>query len=677
MMTPTSFEPHQCDWEYKPVGVFCRICRRPASFISSNGPVAQRSPQYDPADWSLVTICITYYLRLESLERLLKSIAIHCRGATVLMEDTGGNLSAGRNRLVERCRTPFVCMMEEDFEIIDGRAIPQLLDVVANDERVGLACGSLEENKQVCHYSYMMDLFRGVMTLSEPAGEWLLTAHGTKYRLAECGANWFVARRETLRANPWDERLALMEHVPWFWALKLGAVWRVGYAPDAVVRHHKDRSLAEYNEARSATSEFHRLQALHYGIDRIEIDGRPAVRRATPKGNPRPGFPNVAVLAVGHSGTRTITRQLAELGWRLNDADDRFAESVQVREINEQWRTTREFDADAAARAIDRMAQPWIIKDPRFVLNLDKWAPILASRGAALVYVTRSAGSLARSYTLRGHAQPGAGIDGQPAIWGRTLEELDTLARRQFDQWTGPKVGPVPIERIAEACRLCDPARVLPDAGVPRIQHRYWDETGRAMPNVFRHWIERWEALHSKWEHRWWNDRDARAFLAQHYPDLLRCYETALNPAAKSDAIRHAAVHAMGGVYLDVDFRPIRAIDELLAGCNAFVVAHETNGKAICCAGVFGAEAGHPLMERIVAELPNRWDPPRQWKTGPRLVDSCAVGYGDCRILESRLFFPMDFYQREEIDWEHEYPGAFAVHHFDASWVPNVKQLFT
>jgi hypothetical protein len=164
-------------------------------------------------------------------------------------------------------------------------------------------------------------------------------------------------------------------------------------------------------------------------------------------------LPDIVILGVGHSGTSIAARMLFELGWRCNDADARFCEPPGLHEIND--RILRDGAADAATEAAMRgflagLASPFAIKDPRFVLTLGDWSPLLVARDPAptLVWIVKDLEAVKASYLARDEL-----FDGEPGLYGRRVEQLADAAASRFAAWPGPKLR-LAYEDVARAVRL-------------------------------------------------------------------------------------------------------------------------------------------------------------------------------------------------------------------------------
>lgn len=152
--------------------------------------------------------------------------------------------------------------------------------------------------------------------------------------------------------------------------------------------------------------------------------------------------PNVILFGVGHSGTSVVTRMLHALGWKPADADADYAESVSVRRINDGI-LSGQFDPVEACCTLQKLPQPWAIKDPRFVRTLGTWQPLFADYRPLLVWLVRDMDAVKASYQRRHETGP---FDG-------TVEAALELALNAFSCWPWGKVR-LEYERIEDAVRL-------------------------------------------------------------------------------------------------------------------------------------------------------------------------------------------------------------------------------
>ena len=155
--------------------------------------------------------------------------------------------------------------------------------------------------------------------------------------------------------------------------------------------------------------------------------------------------PNIVVLGLDNSGTTILTRMLHALGWRKEDADEEYAESVSVREVNISCIRSGHFPIEQAGEILERFPSPWAIKDPRFVRTLHQWRVLLETQRPLLIWITRSREAVLASRRRRGEND----------FQGLIYEQAISTARSQFDCWPWGKLH-LSYESLTEAVNLFD-----------------------------------------------------------------------------------------------------------------------------------------------------------------------------------------------------------------------------
>ena len=381
-----------------------------------------------PFDLSNVTIAITHWKRPEALSRLQASIQKYLPDVQLEIEDTGGNLSKARNALADRIDTPYMWLMEEDFELIPSsvvmiRDVVAILDSTPDISGVGGAC--LEHNRRsVWHHDFDLDgrnlRIRPSTAKVEPGPT------GVKYVTCDIILNWAIHRVETMRSVRWDEAIPIQgEHWEYFYRSHL-AGHRYAYVGEWEVNHYKDRPNDEYNKARSQS----RLEqsAAKHGIVYLgnanrdghtgksigpHLDGRQhlAVRDSTrgfkdwpepriPIIQPSTNMPDVIILGVGHSGTSILAKGMEQLGWHCTGTVE-DSEDIPFRNANRALIDGN--DPGDTAKIIDELPVPWVLKDPRLVETLSYWIRIFRSRRRKpiLLWLQRDYKAIKQSYQSR------------------------------------------------------------------------------------------------------------------------------------------------------------------------------------------------------------------------------------------------------------------------------------
>jgi mannosyltransferase OCH1-like enzyme len=178
------------------------------------------------------------------------------------------------------------------------------------------------------------------------------------------------------------------------------------------------------------------------------------------------------------------------------------------------------------------------------------------------------------------------------------------------------------------------------------------------MPDEYERYGESWRRHHPDWELRLWTDAEL--------PELRfpEAFEKARNFGERSDLLRYEILAREGGVYVDTDVECKQPIDPLLDGVAAFAgwVRPQKVGNAI-----IGAVPGHPAIERMLEEAQARAGSGHvSGATGPRLLTEVLTSSEGVTIFDREVFYP--FHPRRSPEGDVDHPGAYAIHHVEASW---------
>ncbi|WP_256367085.1 glycosyltransferase [Acidisoma sp. S159] len=188
----------------------------------------------------------------------------------------------------------------------------------------------------------------------------------------------------------------------------------------------------------------------------------------------------------------------------------------------------------------------------------------------------------------------------------------------------------------------------------------HWIWLGRqALPREQKDWMETWLRMHPGWLSHLWTDENRPTLLNE------ACFQASTCLAQRSDILRYELVLQRGGVYIDTDFEPLKNIEELVEGVDAF--AGRESRDSISNA-LFGCTPRHCWMEKVVAELSTsfRRETTIMEQTGPVLFTRVTHAHSSVHVLDPKYFYP---YSWRELNRRSErFPGAYAVHHWAYSW---------
>jgi inositol phosphorylceramide mannosyltransferase catalytic subunit len=209
---------------------------------------------------------------------------------------------------------------------------------------------------------------------------------------------------------------------------------------------------------------------------------------------------------------------------------------------------------------------------------------------------------------------------------------------------------------------------------IPRIIHQVW--VGPPMPAELQAYCAGWRARHPGWEYRLWQERDIDAFALRNRALYDRAGTVAPGSEGpfRADLVRYEVLLRYGGVYIDCDIEACKPIDPILAeGMPAFAV-WEKPGRWISNA-VMGAEAGTPLLDRLVTGLPANVSARlaearrlgRQYRpnilSGPQYLTAIYQQQPDAlTVLPKDWFHPYLFSELER--GREAFSSAYGVHHW-------------
>lgn len=141
--------------------------------------------------------------------------------------------------------------------------------------------------------------------------------------------------------------------------------------------------------------------------------------------------------------------------------------------------------------------------------------------------------------------------------------------------------------------------------GIPKIIHQMFK--GRELPPQWKDVPQTWEELHPGYRYVLWTDESLRDLIASNYPWLLQTYDGYAHDTQRWDASRYAILHHHGGLYADLDLRPISSIEPMLRG-HKLLLPHTPNVGLTNA--LMASTKGHPFFLEALRQLPtyeHRW----------------------------------------------------------------------
>lgn len=206
------------------------------------------------------TAIIVTFNRVNCLNNLIESIRKYYDMPIIIVDNGEGGkitgkgikyykvpfdsgLSYSRNFAVEKAKTKYILVLDDDFEFTKETKIEELIKLTDKFDIVGGDVAGL-------NYNGLLEQEDGVLRyIKGDRGE----IEG--YKLYDLVLNFFVATKELLEKYKWDEDLKIAEHTDFF--LKARGL-KITYNPNVKVTHKQERTK-DYAKFRSRGKEYMQL----------------------------------------------------------------------------------------------------------------------------------------------------------------------------------------------------------------------------------------------------------------------------------------------------------------------------------------------------------------------------------------------------------------------------------
>jgi inositol phosphorylceramide mannosyltransferase catalytic subunit len=186
---------------------------------------------------------------------------------------------------------------------------------------------------------------------------------------------------------------------------------------------------------------------------------------------------------------------------------------------------------------------------------------------------------------------------------------------------------------------------------IPRIFHQIWFGP-EPLPEEYDAYQKTWLCHHPDWALRVWTEKNLPK------PGTLRrpeAHERLRTPWERSDIFRLEVLWRFGGVYVDVDFKSLRSIEPLIKDTDFFIGVGK---RGHVNSALFGASAGHPILDRALDEIRPREFPGYDGAaTGSRFLGRLLADEPRVTFIDREYFYPQKQAQVEK---------AYAVHEPEA-----------
>ena len=134
-----------------------------------------------------------------------------------------------------------------------------------------------------------------------------------------------------------------------------------------------------------------------------------------------------------------------------------------------------------------------------------------------------------------------------------------------------------------------------------KIIHQIW-LGDKGLPEREKNFVNKMKSVNHSFEHRLWYDGNLPQ-LEGEISEVYQHFRDTESWAFAADVMRIWLVYQYGGLYVDVDFEPLKSIDDWeLQEKNGFFY-HGDASDFTLTNGLFGLTKGHPLAKHIVDSI--------------------------------------------------------------------------
>lgn len=196
------------------------------------------------------------------------------------------------------------------------------------------------------------------------------------------------------------------------------------------------------------------------------------------------------------------------------------------------------------------------------------------------------------------------------------------------------------------------------------------------LPIMYKRFANRWKFLNPDWGYQLWNGKTMNDFIQRFYPEYYEFYKSLPLWIHRCDLFRYFIMYHYGGVYLDMDFIPLKRLDYDFfkypiclfndtpcgRGVNNCILASQSRQQFWMglIQNIFESFQQNPFQS--VIEL-----------TGPKRLTNWTH-HNPCYIEKNRNYFMSYYYTDRDNHVEIEFhPDAYGIHLWDMNW----KDIFS
>jgi len=212
-----------------------------------------------------ITVVVTTFERDDFLKRCILSIP---PGFRIIIQNTKGNLSWGRNEALSHVTTQYFLLMEDDMEFTAETYINSLVDILKTDRSLLGVGGHIDSKNKRHNWCHNFEVVNDERLEAQPSDEKVLKSNsGYLYRTCDLISNFVLLNAR--HCPLWDEELEIQEHIEWFYRVKNTTPYRFAFTEASSIFHNCNQ-VEQYSEVyrakRNRIREFSDLASKKIGL---------------------------------------------------------------------------------------------------------------------------------------------------------------------------------------------------------------------------------------------------------------------------------------------------------------------------------------------------------------------------------------------------------------------------
>ena len=211
---------------------------------------------------------------------------------------------------------------------------------------------------------------------------------------------------------------------------------------------------------------------------------------------------------------------------------------------------------------------------------------------------------------------------------------------------------------------------------IPKTIHQIWLGP-RPIPEEYLENSKKWQKLHPSWQYKLWREADIESWNFQS-KDL---FNKASSYQEKADILRYEILQKHGGLYADMDYKPLKSFDEVHCKYDFYGTIeplHSENQNLTIPNSIVASAPNNPIFYKTLQQIRSHWNESEDIfkKAATKMEEKKLIHLAVNRsmmpfhkvvietlpILEKSVIFPTSYMSIEERDsWLDKTKAFFGI----------------